>query len=225
MPRFGLIGHPIDHSQSPRLFGELCGGKWPYDLIDIEDFEKAWDIFLKEYDAVNVTAPFKEKAFLRAGMCSAECGKIGAANIVVKTSEGLKAYNSDYLAVKKILAEHNVRGVALVVGSGGAGKAAALAARDSGLDVVVCNRTLDKCNGIRPLSEIPVLAPIADIVIYTVPMMIPEMEGLDLDCVLEANYRNPALSKMNINNYIAGQEWLEEQAVEGYPLLTSGVNE
>lgn len=220
MPKFGLIGYPIGHSQSPSLFKEWCGGKWPYDLIETEDFDKAWDIFLREYDAVNITAPFKEKALLRCDSASRECRKLGAANIAVKTPEGVVAYNSDYLAVKEIIKERGLTGVALIVGYGGAGKAAALAARDAGLDVVVCNRTVSKGEGIRPLGEIPVLVPVADIVIYTLPLMIPEMEGLEMNCVLEANYRNPSLSKLKINDYIAGLEWLKKQAVAGYPLLT-----
>lgn len=221
MHKFGLIGYPVGHSQSPRIFKEWCGGKWPYDLIEIEDFDRAWDVFLKEYDAINITAPFKEKALGRCDSASRECGVIGAANIAVKTPEGVVAYNSDYLAVKEIIKERKLAGVALVIGYGGAGKAAALAAHDAGLDVVVCNRTVSKGEGIRPLEEIPVLAAVADIVIYTLPLMIPEMEGLELNCVLEANYRNPSLSNLKINNYIAGLEWLEKQAVAGYPLLTS----
>ena len=33
MPEFGLIGHPIEHSQSPVLFEAAYNGKYSYDLI------------------------------------------------------------------------------------------------------------------------------------------------------------------------------------------------
>ena len=66
MLRFGLIGYPISHSLSPRLFEAAYGGRFKYDLIEEEDFEKAWEAFTDgPYRAVNVTAPFKEKALER----------------------------------------------------------------------------------------------------------------------------------------------------------------
>ena len=58
MKRFGLIGYPIAHSLSPALFKAAYGGKYAYDLIEEADFEKAYDRFLQDYHAVNVTAPF-----------------------------------------------------------------------------------------------------------------------------------------------------------------------
>ena len=43
MKRFGLIGHPIARSLSPGLFKAAYGGKYPYDLIQGEDFEESYD--------------------------------------------------------------------------------------------------------------------------------------------------------------------------------------
>ena len=62
MIKFGLIGHPIGHSASPALFAKAYGGRWQYDLIEGEDFEASWQRFLDEYQAINITAPFKETA-------------------------------------------------------------------------------------------------------------------------------------------------------------------
>ena len=60
--RFGLIGHPINHSQSPALFAAAYpGGEHSYELIEEPDFDKAYARFLEGYDAVNVTTPFKER--------------------------------------------------------------------------------------------------------------------------------------------------------------------
>ena len=88
MRRFGLIGHPIAHSGSPALFAEWCGGRWPYDLIEGADFEASWQRFLDGYDAINITAPFKEEAFKRVmgnGTVDEGISDIGAINIAVKT--------------------------------------------------------------------------------------------------------------------------------------------
>ena len=98
--KFGLIGHPIAHSLSPALFRAGYDGRYQYDLIETPDFEQAYERFIREYDGVNVTAPFKELAFRKADILSEECRRIGAANLLIKTPEGVKAYNSDYLGVR-----------------------------------------------------------------------------------------------------------------------------
>ena len=103
--RFGLIGHPIAHSLSPALFKAGYDGKYPYDLIQTDDFEQAYSRFLDGYDGINVTAPFKELAFAKADILSEECRLIRATNLLVKTPEGVKAYNSDYLGVRMWLQE------------------------------------------------------------------------------------------------------------------------
>lgn len=147
MPKYGLIGYPIAHSLSPRLFKAAYGGRFRYDLLENEDFGAAFSLFMKSYDAVNVTAPFKEQAFDKAKYRSAEAELIGAANILVKTPRGLSCFNSDCTAVKALLDGEGDRDAVrkvLVVGCGGAGKAAAVAAFSLGMDVVVMNRSIQK---------------------------------------------------------------------------------
>ena len=97
--KFGLIGHPIEHSLSPALFKAGYDGRYPYELIQTADFEEAYSRFLADYDGINVTAPFKELAIRKADILSEECKAIGATNLLVKTPEGIKAYNSDYLGL------------------------------------------------------------------------------------------------------------------------------
>ena len=108
--------------------------------------------------------------------------------------------------------------VALIVGFGGAGKAAAAAAKAVGMDVVVCNRTRHTPD-IRPLEEIPVLLGVAELLIYTLAFPLPELEIPVNLTVLEANYRTPCLENFG-GRYIHGQRWLEAQAATGYPLMT-----
>lgn len=223
--KFGLIGHPVEHSLSPQLFREAYGSRHSYDLIDEADFDKAWDIFISRYDGINVTAPFKEKALAKVDILSPECAKTGATNLVVKTASGTKAFNSDYLGLKALLKDLGItEGVALIIGFGGAGKAAAAAAADLGLDVVICNRTTSKAEGIRPLDEIPVLSTVADVAIYTLPVSIPELEEASFSCLIEANYRDPQAADASAEKYIPGTEWLRYQALTGFPILIDGHN-
>lgn len=223
MVKFGLIGDPIGHSVSPQVFAKAYGGRWPYELIEGADFEASWQKFLAEYQAINITTPFKEPAFRKVaegGVLDDDIRALGAINIAVKEADGkVHGYNSDYLGVLKLLRDRGFGpgSTVLVAGFGGAGRAAAAAARELGCDVVVCNRTRHTPD-IRPLEELPVLAGVADMLIYTIAFPIPELEGLEVPAILEANYRTPCLSGRP--GYIPGTEWHRAQAETGYPLMT-----
>lgn len=205
MDRFGLIGHPIAHSLSPALFRAAYGGKYAYDLIETPDFEEAWARFLAEYKAINVTAPFKGNAYERADWKSPECARSGATNLVVKTPEGLKAYNSDYLGVRALL-EPLPRGCAAVIGFGGAGKAALAAAEDLGFETTLY-RHAEIARGVS-----------ADVIVYTLPRFAEGADRLECAHLLEANYKDPCLA--GHPGYIPGTAWHLMQAVLGYALMT-----
>ena len=236
--RFGLIGHPIAHSLSPALFKAGYEGRYLYDLIETENFEEAYERFLRDYDGINVTAPFKELAVRKADILSEECRQIGAANILLKTPEGIKAYNSDYLGVRQWLCEVvdglNIGPTILIVGLGGAGKAAAEAARSLGFRTILMNRTRFS-DEIRPLEEFCRCFREADIIIYNIPMAIPQVAELTEDdyrgtkVILEANYKNPSFDKNMTDRmiaanpdarYVSGETWLLYQALTGYELFT-----
>ena len=239
--RFGLIGHPIAHSLSPALFKAGYEGRYPYELIEGEDFEESYRKFLEEYDGINVTAPFKELAFAKADILSPECESVGATNLLVKTPLGVKAFNSDFLGVRmwleEVAAEVLTEKISvLIVGLGGAGKAAAAAAESLGMKVVRMNRTVRDEKTI-PLDDFKECFREADIIIYNIPTAIQALNELtDKDFtpgkpkfILEANYKDPSfgkeiLAKMQTANplarYTGGKTWLLYQAVTGYEIFT-----
>lgn len=239
--RFGLIGHPIAHSLSPALFKAGYEGRYPYELIEGEDFEESYRKFLEEYDGINVTAPFKELAFAKADILSPECEAVGATNLLVKTPLGVKAFNSDFLGVRmwleEVAAEVLTEKISvLIVGLGGAGKAAAGAAESLGMKVVRMNRTV-RDEKTRPLDDFKGCFKEADIIIYNIPTAIQALNELtDKDFtpgkpkfILEANYKDPSfgkeiLAKMQTANplarYTGGKTWLLYQAVTGYEIFT-----
>ena len=262
--RFGLIGHPIARSLSPGLFRAAYDGRYPYELIQGEDFEVSYQRFLEEYDGINVTAPFKELAYAKADIRSEECRLARAANLIVKTPEGVKAYNSDLLGVRLWLQEcvdgvsttrtpsddRNQEMTALIVGTGGAGRAAAAAAVTSGLKVVLMNRNIERAEKlaedlrnmgygaeVRGLDDFRQCFREADIIIYNIPTRIPELDTLtDSDFAtgkpkftLEANYKDPSfddnlIKRMTLANPLArhsgGRTWLLYQALTGYEIFT-----
>lgn len=239
--RFGLIGHPIAHSLSPALFKAGYEGRYPYELIEGEDFEESYRKFLEEYDGINVTAPFKELAFAKADILSPECEAVGATNLLVKTPLGVKAFNSDFLGVRMWLEEVAAEVLTekksvLIVGLGGAGKAAAAAAESLGMKVVRMNRTV-RDEKTRPLDDFKECFKEADIIIYNIPTATQALNELtDKDFtpgkpkfILEANYKDPSfgkeiLAKMQTANHLArytgGKTWLLYQAVTGYEIFT-----
>lgn len=103
--KFGLIGDPISHSQSPELFRRAYNGKYDYDLIEGKYFEESYSKFLKGYKAINVTAPFKEAAYEKADVVSGPAALIGAANILVKGEDGVSCHNSDFTGIILCVAE------------------------------------------------------------------------------------------------------------------------
>lgn len=228
--RLGLIGYPIAHSQSPELFQNYC----PYDLIETPSFEAGFQQFLEgDYYAVNVTTPFKAEAYRHAQSADPVTGLLQVANLLVKEPEGVKAYNTDFLAVVQLLQEYlplTPPQTILVLGYGGAGKAAAAAASHLGHRVWIANRTTQHIPPfpaeLLSLSEAAQRYPLADCIIQALPTQAythPEVASIPQwkfsnQLILEANYAHPLLAhlateaKENAPRYLGGRLWLSAQA-------------
>lgn len=174
MKRFALIGHPVAGSLSPRLFSAAYDGRFAYDLVDRELFADAWQVFLDSYEGINVTAPYKMDAFSSVDELSESALETGAVNLVVRrkadsrpgggaqavprksetpfaASSGgcapdiLVGYNTDVDGVVESVKECGIPvSDALVVGTGGAARAAVVAARRLGCRVTVSGRSFEK---------------------------------------------------------------------------------
>lgn len=230
--RFALIGYPVSGSLSPRLFQAAYGGRYPYDLIEEPSFDGAWERFLAGYDGINVTAPFKLDAFARVDRLSPDAQATGAVNLVTRSGNGTVGYNTDVEGVLRAVRETGFPvSDALVVGAGGAARAALAAVRKLGCRATVTNRTLSKAEELAqsfdcqavPLADAATLKP--DLLVYTIPGTSPVIPGLTGDLlrnavVLEAEYKHPVLSGIPCRAYAGGRRWLLWQAVAGYALFT-----
>ncbi len=255
--KFGLIGYPIAGSRSPMLFKKAFKGKYEYELIEEEDFEAAWQRFIDEYHAINVTAPFKQKAFEKLvelvkdgkGLVSGPCYKIKATNLLLKGPEGIEAHNSDFTGIILSIAEAYFPGLtaecykhfgsrgyikvhqyfkqnlgsiftekpqALIVGCGGAGRAAAVAAAELGFDVALMNRTPETAQILA--AEMPeygfICVPMNDfrnsfreceLVIYTIPEAIPDIEKLTIEDFAGDNHNHISAQKSRPNIVLSHQ--------------------
>ena len=239
MKRFGLIGYPISHSLSPALFKAASpdAEDFSYDLIEEDDFERAWQRFLDGYEAVNVTAPYKENAFRRVDVADTISRELFAVNIVRMKEGKFYGYNSDFWALRELLRPLAVAGRrtrVLVIGCGGAAKAAALAALKLRMSVSVANRDFRKARdfcftggGMIPmrLDQVKPHLDTFDVFVYAIPVKIDLADELPLAgrTVVEANYKDPCLRERSAKEgaqYISGLDWLERQAVSGYRLMT-----
>ena len=81
-----------------------------------------------------ISMPFKEACIPLVDELDASARAIDSVNTIVNTAGHLKAYNTDYLAIAQLLAEHRLLSdlVFALQGSGGMAKAVACALRDAG---------------------------------------------------------------------------------------------
>ncbi len=154
MDVYGLIGNPVEHSLSPPMHEAA------YQALDLEasyvTFEPASDAAAAAIESaatlgiagLNVTVPFKEA--VRDAVDTDElASRVGAVNTVDFCTEPPTGHNTDVAGVRRALAHHDI-GVdgsrVLVVGAGGAGRAAAFALAAPAETLCIANRTPERAH-------------------------------------------------------------------------------
>ena len=158
--RCGVAGHPVSHSLSPflhRRFARALQRDLVYAAYEVggdagdegEFLALARDFFRAGGCGLNVTLPFKGAALGVAASVSAFARRARAANTLARRNGGIFACNTDGAGLTRDLArnwgfEAKGRRI-LLIGAGGAGRAAAHALGDlrpAGLAIV--NRTAER---------------------------------------------------------------------------------
>jgi shikimate dehydrogenase len=152
----GVAGFPITHSLSPVLHGawiEAAGLDARYDAFG-PDSPEAFEALLARgrtgaLRGLNVTAPYKEQAFAAADVLSDAARLVGSANLLVFEDGRIRGDSTDGQGLMLALAEQapdlDVRGQAVVVlGAGGAARAAAGALAKAGAAVRIVNRSPER---------------------------------------------------------------------------------
>ena len=135
----GLLGERLGHSMSPQIHAGLGG----YEYLLYEKSRQEVEDFLLhgDYDAINVTIPYKKVAFSLCGEVSPVAAELGNVNVVVKRLDGtLFGDNTDAAGFAKLvgLVGVDVRGrKCVVLGTGGAAATAAAALRGLGAGSIV----------------------------------------------------------------------------------------
>lgn len=96
----------------------------------------------------SITIPFKEEALKFVDELDNTCAKIGAVNTVINDGSKLYGLNTDWIGIKNALLEvkSNYQGHhALIIGAGGAAKAAIFALQQMNFDsITITNRTIKR---------------------------------------------------------------------------------
>lgn len=143
---FGIVGNPVGGSWSPRVQGmALKAAKLDavYVAFEPTDFARFLELASDEnYRGFSVTAPFKSDAWSAAKTRDGTSDAVGAANTLIREGAGWRAANTDVAAARETLEQarriHEQRTGrefspgdlrTLVIGTGGAARAALHAAR------------------------------------------------------------------------------------------------
>lgn len=234
--KFGLLGESISHSKSPSLFSAgYPHGDHTYDLLDFESIEDGIEFAIaNSLTGINVTTPFKDRA---AGIADALDGcslRSRAVNLLYFKNGKIHGFNTDYYGVRDSLKDYTAEGMkAVVLGCGGAGRAAAIALKDMGLEVIISNReeftgeefAMAARVGYCRMDSIKECAKNAQIIVDTIPVRHLKLSGFNFKdkVVLEARYNNPTLKKSVIRDggtYISGVQWLLNQAIPSFRIFT-----
>ncbi len=142
----GVLGVGIDYTLSPLIHNtgyRLLGinavylpfhGKEGYLSEILSGF-----CFLENFMGFNVTVPFKEMAYHEMDICGGEADEVQAVNTVKPKQDKLIGYNTDVAGFKRAVAELGFQGEgknALVLGAGGAARAAVVALSQLGVDTI-----------------------------------------------------------------------------------------
>ena len=95
--KYGLIGEKLGHSFSKEIHESIKNYQYELKELDETTFHKFME--LKDFKAINVTIPYKEKVIPYLDYIDPAAKKIGAVNTIVNKNNKLYGYNTDCYTV------------------------------------------------------------------------------------------------------------------------------
>jgi shikimate dehydrogenase len=150
--RLGVCGWPVGHSRSPAMHNAALAAAgldgWRYQHLPIppELFAETVRALPEAgFRGVNVTVPHKEAALALADDATDSARAIGAANTLTFANGLIHADNTDAPGLLDVLPRSPAGATALVLGAGGAARAAVWALKQAGAaEVRLFNRTPER---------------------------------------------------------------------------------
>ena len=242
MDVYGLVGNPVGHSLSPPMH-EAAYAELGLDAqyVTFEPAQNEIEAAIRGADALglaglNVTVPFKQDV-LAVVEPDETAARVGAVNTVAFGDGEPTGHNTDVAGVRRALTHHDVPVAdrdAVVVGAGGAGRAAAFALADAGATVAVANRTVARAEALagdvpdasaHGLDALPDLVADADVLVNATTVgMDEDVSPVPADClhadlaVMDAVY-SPVETRLLRDAAAAGATTVDG----GWMLLYQGV--
>src|SRR3984893_9476753 len=242
---YGVIGDPIGHSLSPVLHNTAFHARkvdaifMPFVVGDLRDFLSSIEAF--GIAGFAITIPHKEKILRYLDECDPLAERIGAVNTVVVHGDGrLYGYNTDYVGVLRSLERrlHLAGSRILLVGAGGAARAAAFALANAGAVVCLTARRPGRARALARAVEDEVVAKadlsrtFFDAIVNCTPVgMYPRggspLASADLNCglVMDMVYRPRTTELLRIARSrgietVSGEEMFLAQGFAQYEIWT-----
>jgi shikimate dehydrogenase len=235
--KLAVVGNPISHSKSPLIFRYLFDAEnleYSYEKLLLLSVDEIPQLFKNEYNGINITAPFKQSVIPFLDELAEDAKRIGSVNTVILKDNRLIGYNTDYLGVVNSLESFNIDLTGkkcLILGAGGAARAAIYGLKLRNAKIQVFNRTTEKAESLAKefdieqlkQSELGNAVAKAEILIDTLPAGIhivkPELLHAGLT-ILDASYPKSVYPKNADYHFIGGEYWLMHQALPAFALFT-----
>lgn len=148
MEQAAVIGHPIAHTMSPFIHGELykhAGKDYQYQVLDLPDLSEGQNL-LRGLDVFNVTIPYKQEVLSYLDEVDDKAERFGAVNTVRVRNGRMKGYTTDGAGFLQAMLQYGEvpHGKVVLLGTGGAARSIAFELLYQGCEVtllLVCRDT------------------------------------------------------------------------------------
>ncbi len=229
---YAVFGRPVLHSKSPQLFAPVIGNNGnsyytrirPISAADLTEIVRNLNII-----GASITSPFKEEIIPFTDNLSREAQDIGAVNCIRLRDGRIEGHNTDHCGVSGALRESGLEpdgSRILVVGAGGAAKAAVYGLAKAGAKVFISNRTMSKavkladkfgCDILdwkNPTGNMKFDAVVSALLPEALP---PFIDRIEYSLLLDAVYKPSAVSSYSKKigvRLVGGERWLIHQGIK-----------
>ena len=235
--KLAVVGNPISHSKSPYIFHLLFDAvnlEYSYERLLLNSADEIPSLFKNGYAGINITAPFKQSVIPFLDSLSDDAKRIGSVNTVILKDKKLIGYNTDYLGVIHSFENFGINLIdkkCLILGAGGAARAAIYGMKLRNSKIQLYNRNNDKANKLAKEFDIEVITEQelqnavsnADILIDTLPAGIQLIKSEYLHSgltILDASYPKSVYIEDADYQLIVGENWLLNQALPAFEIFT-----
>lgn len=179
---YGLIGGRLGHSFSREIHAKIAD--YPYTLRELAEAELEDFLRRREFEAINVTIPYKQAVIPYLDCIDDAARRIGAVNTIVKRDGRLYGYNTDYNGAEALIrhAGVEIRGRrVMILGTGGTSHTLHAVAEGMGAaDIVTVSRHPSGGKSVS-YEQVDSLCRNTEVILNATPVgMYPDMAGCPL---------------------------------------------